>query len=507
MEHHVKAIGQSLAIVMPALNEEGAIGPQITALHAHFTRSALPAPRILVVDNGSTDGTAHIARAAGAEVVSAPQRGYGYACLAGIQAAAGADVVLLLDADGSDDLAGAARVADIVLRGNADLAVGSRTLGTVAAHALTPQQRAGNAVGALLLRLLYGLRVSDIGPTRAIRRDALLQLDMREMGYGWSVEMLAKAARAGLRIHELPVDYHARTAGKSKVSGTLRGTLLASQHILATLLRYQRWHLEEPPVGVALTPAHPRRALFVVVRVPTCGKTKTRLGQGIGHDAATALYAAFVQDLSIRFTSAAHRDGYDLYWFYTDPAAEGTAALEHLLPYGSMLQPQIGADLGERLLHGFRTLQARGYDEIAVLGSDSPHIPAAWIHEAFDALATDDLVLGPACDGGYYLLALHARPEIDDLFTGITMSTPSVCAETIARARTLGRTLHLARMTFDVDEPENLQTLHSALSAAPSADADPAPATYALLQHLLTCTGRPEGATLATAQGGEYGLA
>ncbi|MGZ6389719.1 MAG: TIGR04282 family arsenosugar biosynthesis glycosyltransferase [Ktedonobacterales bacterium] len=505
MEHHIKARGQSLAIVMPALNEEGAIGPQITALRTHFTRSALPAPRILVVDNGSTDGTAHIARAAGAEVVSEPHRGYGYACLAGIQAAVGADVVLLLDADGSDDLAGAVRVAESVLHGDADLAVGSRTLGQVEARALTPQQRAGNAVGALLLRLLYGLRVSDIGPTRAIRRDALLQLDMREMGYGWSVEMLAKAARAGLCIHELPVDYQALTAGKSKVSGTLRGTLLASQHIHATLLRYRRWHPRKTPAGQPR--AYPRRALFVVVRVPTCGMTKTRLGQGIGHDAATALYAAFVQDLGIRLTRAARRDGYDLYWFYTDPATEGIAALERLLPPGSTLLPQIGADLGERLLHGFRTLQARGYDEIAVLGSDSPHIPAAWIHEAFDALATDDLVLGPACDGGYYLLALHARPEIDDLFTGITMSTPSVCAETVERANRLGRTLRLARKTFDVDEPENLQTLHSALSAAPSAEADPAPATYALLQYLLASTERPEGATLIGAQGGEYGLA
>ncbi len=507
MEQQSKARVQSLAIVMPALNEEGAIGQQIAALRTQFIRSVLPVPRILVVDNGSTDGTAHVAHAAGAEVVSEPRRGYGFACLAGVRAATGADVVLLMDADGSDDLAGAARVAEIVLRGDADLAMGSRTVGQVEAHALTPQQRAGNAVGTLLLRLLYGVRVSDIGPTRAIRRDALLQLDMHEMGYGWSVEMLAKAARAGLRIHELPVDYHARTAGRSKVSGTLRGTLLASQHMLSALVRYRRWHPEETSSGLARTRAYPSRALFVVVRVPACGKTKTRLGRRIGHEAATALYAAFVHDLSIRLTSAAHRDGYDLYWFYADPPAEGTAALERLLPPGSILLPQIGADLGERLLHGFHTLQARGYDEMAVVGSDSPHIPAAWIREAFDALATDDVMLGPACDGGYYLLALRARPKIDDLFTGITMSTPSVCAETVERAYGLGRTLHLGRMTFDVDEPEHLQTLQRALSAAPSADADPAPATYTLLQELLGNTEQPDDTLLLSAQGGTYGLA
>src|SRR5437763_876239 len=131
MEHHIKTRGQSLAIVMPALNEEGSVGQQIAALRTHFAHAALPAPRILVVDNGSTDGTAHIAHAAGAEVISEPRRGYGFACLAGIRAAVGADVVVLMDADGSDDLASAARVAEIVLRGDADLAMGSRTLGQV----------------------------------------------------------------------------------------------------------------------------------------------------------------------------------------------------------------------------------------------------------------------------------------------------------------------------------------------------------------------------------------
>ena len=505
MEQHVEASGAALAIVMPALNEEGAVGRQIEALRAHFARSALPLPRILVVDNGSSDGTARAAHVAGAEVVSEPRRGYGFACLAGVRAADDADVVLLMDADGSDDLAGAARVAEIVLRGDADLAMGSRTLGQVEARALTPQQRAGNAVGALLLRLLYGLRVSDIGPTRAIHRDALLKLDMREMGYGWSVEMLAKAARARLRIYELPVDYHARTAGRSKVSGTLRGTLLASQHILRTLMRYRHWHSLETNAGP--TRKAPRRALFVVVRVPTQGMTKTRLGRGIGHETATALYAACVHDLGARLTSAARRDGYDLYWFYADPAVEGTASLERLLPPGSALLPQTGGDLSERLLHGFRSLQALGYDEIAVLGSDSPHIPATWIREAFAALQTADVMLGPACDGGYYLLALRARPLIDDLFTGIKMSTPSVCAETVERAHSLGRTLRLGRVTFDVDEPEDLQTLHAALRGAPSPDADPAPATFALLQDLLTPTGKHRDTLPIVAQGGDNELA
>lgn len=494
----------TLAIVMPALDEEGAVGRQIEALRVHSAFSALTGTRILVVDNGSTDATAEVARAAGAEVIVEPRRGYGFACAAGVRAAEGADVVLLLDADGSDDLAGAARVAEVVLRGDADLAMGARTLGHTEAGALTPQQRAGNAVGCGILRTLYRLRVSDLGPTRAIRRDALLRLDMHEMGYGWSVEMLAKAARAGLRVAELPVDYHARTAGKSKVSGTLRGTVLASKQILGTLMRYRQWRTEWVDAAAARTPPH--QALFVVVRVPTPGCTKTRLGASIGHENAAALYSAFVRDLGARLTDAARRDGYDLYWFYADPVGEGPGSLERLLPLGSALLPQVGADLGERLLHGFRSLRARGYERIAVLGSDSPQVPVAWIGDAFAALDVCDVVLGPADDGGYYLLAQRTHSDVDDLFTGITMSTPSVCQETIARAHHLGRRVRLVPRTFDVDEVPDLDRLRDVLRTASSDDADVAPFTAALLDELGVGEAVAEDALPAGAQGGERGL-
>jgi glycosyltransferase involved in cell wall biosynthesis len=230
-----------VVVVMPALNEAAAVGAQVRAALAHPALRTLPLARIIVVDNGSDDDTAANARAAGAAVVSEPQRGYGRACLAGVLAALDAEIILLMDADGSDDLAGAAQVARLALTGAADLAMGSRTRGQVERGALTPQQRAGNAVAALLLRLLCGARVSDLGPLRAIRRETLLALDMREMTYGWSTEMLVKAARAGLRIVEVPVDYHRRAAGESKVSGTLAGSVRAGWRILAAVLRYARW--------------------------------------------------------------------------------------------------------------------------------------------------------------------------------------------------------------------------------------------------------------------------
>jgi hypothetical protein len=236
-----------LAVVLPALNEEEAVGAQVSALLAHAGLRLLGLDEVIVVDNGSTDGTASVARAAGARVIHEPRRGYGSACIAGVREAAPGQIVLLMDADGSDDLDGAAQVADIVCRGAAELAMGSRARGRVARGALTPQQRTGNALAALLLRPLAGVRVSDLGPVRAIARERLLALDMREMTYGWSTEMLLKAGRAGYRVVEVPVNYHRRAGGTSKVAGTLRGTIGAARAILGTLWRYARW---QPAHGV-----------------------------------------------------------------------------------------------------------------------------------------------------------------------------------------------------------------------------------------------------------------
>ena len=243
-----------IAIVMPALNEEAAIGRHVRAILEHPAIRALPIERLIVVDNGSDDGTEAAARSAGAEVILEPKRGYGAACLAGVRAASGSDVILLMDADGSDDLDGAAAVADLVLAGEADLAMGARTLGRVERGALTLWQRAGNAVATVLMRLLCGARVHDLGPARAIRRETLLALDMREMTYGWSTEMLVKAARARLRIVETPVDYHRRVGGESKVSGTLGGSMRAGWRILGATLRYARWRPAAPIPGDRVAP-------------------------------------------------------------------------------------------------------------------------------------------------------------------------------------------------------------------------------------------------------------
>jgi glycosyltransferase involved in cell wall biosynthesis len=222
-----------ISVVIPALNEE----EPIAAVVSDCLETGLPA-EVIVVDNGSTDRTAERARAAGAKVVSEPTPGYGRACAAGIRAvAADCEIIVFLDGDGSDCPEFMEQLVQPVIRNEQDFVIGSRTRGKREAGSMNfPQVFAGHVAGALL-RLLYGVRYSDMCPFRAIRRTALDKLGMKETTYGWNLEMQMRAARAGLRILEIPVDHRCRTGGESKVSGTLRGTFVAGTRIIATLFR------------------------------------------------------------------------------------------------------------------------------------------------------------------------------------------------------------------------------------------------------------------------------
>ncbi|HET9950989.1 MAG TPA: glycosyltransferase family 2 protein [Candidatus Eisenbacteria bacterium] len=221
-----------VAAVIPALNEADSIG---------LVLADLPRPlieRVVVCDNGSTDGTSSVARAAGALVVEEPSRGYGAACLKALAAleADPPDVVLFLDADRSDDAGEAPALLAPILDGSADLVIGSRALGRAEPGSLTPAQRFGNRLAATLLRVLYGVPTTDLGPFRAIRWEALRSLGMEDRDFGWTVEMQVKAARAGLRTREVAVRYRRRAGSSpSKISGTLRGTILAGSKILGTI--------------------------------------------------------------------------------------------------------------------------------------------------------------------------------------------------------------------------------------------------------------------------------
>lgn len=217
-------------MVIPALDEEEAIGLVVAAVRPF-------AADVVVVDNGSRDRTAEVARAAGARVVAEPRRGYGQACLTGIAALGdGADVIVFVDGDRSDHPEQLPDVVAPIRSGSADMVIGSRTLGRAAPGSHPWHAVAGTRLCVGLMNLLVGTRATDLGPFRAITRSALAALDMRDRDYGWTVEMQVKARRAGLRVTEVPVDYRPRI-GRSKVSGTVTGTVRAAYKILSTILR------------------------------------------------------------------------------------------------------------------------------------------------------------------------------------------------------------------------------------------------------------------------------
>lgn len=224
-----------VGVVIPAHNEAESLGRVLADLPRELLST------IVVVDNGSSDTTAAVARAGGACVVVEPRLGYGFACAAGVAALRDVDVVVQLDADYSDDPRELPLLLAPLYAGRADLVIGSRELGTREPGALAPHQRFGNWLTAQIMGVLYGVRVTDLGPFRAIKRTTLDRLELRERTYGWSVEMMVKAARAGYRIVEVPVNYRPRHAGQSKVSGTIKGSIKAGAVILGVSLRYRRW--------------------------------------------------------------------------------------------------------------------------------------------------------------------------------------------------------------------------------------------------------------------------
>src|SRR5712691_4367373 len=221
-----------VSVVIAALNEEAAIGKVICDVPRQI------ANEIIVVDNGSTDRTAESAEAAGARVVRELRRGYGRAFRAGLRSlSADCEIVVFLDGDGSDYPEMMNRLVEPIIEGTHDFVISSRTRGRRDRGSMNWHQVFAGYMVGFFLRLLYGVRSTDMGPFRAIRRDTLERLDMREETYGWPLEMQMRAARAGLLILEVPVDYRRRAGGQSKIAGTVFGSIKAASRILLTLAR------------------------------------------------------------------------------------------------------------------------------------------------------------------------------------------------------------------------------------------------------------------------------
>ena len=228
-----------VSVIIPTHNEAQAIGRVLADLPSNLVTE------VIVVDSNSNDGTPEIASKMGAIVIHEPRRGYGQACLTGLARANSPDIVVFLDGDYSDRPSELPIVLAPISEGRADITLGSRIRERRSAGALPWHQVFGNRLAVSLIRFLYGLEISDLGPFRAARADVLYGLGLEETTYGWAVEMILKGAVAGFRVVEVPVSYYPRI-GKSKIGGTLRGTVGAAWFILGLIMRY---HFRRPRTG------------------------------------------------------------------------------------------------------------------------------------------------------------------------------------------------------------------------------------------------------------------
>jgi len=232
---HLNHVPVRVSVIIPTHNEAQAIGRVLADLPPALTTE------VIVVDSNSNDGTPEIAARMGARVVQEPRRGYGRACLTGLAAANSPDVVVFLDGDYSDRPCELPILLAPIIEGRADITLGSRLQGRRSDGALPWHQVFGNRLAASLIRLLYGLEISDLGPFRAGRADVLYALALEETTYGWAVEMILKGTLTGFRVVEVPVSYYPRI-GKSKISGTLKGTVGAGWFILSLIVGYYFRH-------------------------------------------------------------------------------------------------------------------------------------------------------------------------------------------------------------------------------------------------------------------------
>lgn len=432
--------GSRVSVIIPALNEARSIGRVLDAIPTWVDE-------IIVADNGSNDGTPDVAAKHGARVVHEPRRGYGSACLKAIAALDRPDVVVFLDADFSDHPEQMDRLVDPIVHDGVDLVIGSRMRGQREPGALTPQARFGNRLACALIRLFWGVQFTDLGPFRAIRYTALQRLGMRDPDYGWTVEMQIEAVLHGLAITEAPVDYR-RRVGRSKVSGTLRGIVGAGYKILGTIfLSALRYHLGRQ----RKVSAH--RTIMIFTRYPDPGATKTRLIPALGPDGAA--------DLQRQLTEHALRQAAQVPGARCEVHYTGTdePAMREWLGDAVALAPQIDGDLGRRMAAAFRHAFDAGADAAVIIGIDSPDIGPETHEAAFDSLRRNDVVLGPATDGGYYLVGLRsdaARRALPQMFDGIDWSTDRVFVQTIEKLDALGlRAARLAPLD-DIDRPEDL---------------------------------------------------
>lgn len=426
----------TIAVIIPVLNEAPSIGKVVDAIPSWVDD-------IIVVDNGSTDDTGEVAAAHGARVVVEPQRGYGAACLRGIAALDPPDIVVFLDGDYSDHPEEMPLLVDPIVQGEVDLMIGSRVRGERERGALTPQAHFGNALATRLIRFFWGIRYTDLGPFRAIRYRTLLQLDMRDQDYGWTVEMQIKAALHAVPADEAPVSYRKRV-GRSKVSGTVRGVIGAGYKILSTIF----------VSALFARPVLKTDLLTFFTRYPEPGTTKTRLIPALGPEGAADVQRAMTEHaLSVAPPLEAN---VDVCVHYT---GADRAEMARWLGPRWLYTPQSEGDLGSRMASVFERGFEDAYGKVVIAGTDCPALNTRITSQAFAALDTHDLVIGPATDGGYYLIGMTmftAPEDLEAFFAEMDWGTDAVLEETRRRAEALSLKVHELSELSDVDFPEDL---------------------------------------------------
>ncbi|MEM1213906.1 MAG: TIGR04282 family arsenosugar biosynthesis glycosyltransferase [Planctomycetota bacterium] len=461
-----------IAVVIPALNEAASIGKVVSGVRAvadginagvgaGASAGGWVLDRVVVVDNGSSDGTDRVAAEAGAEVVREDQRGYGRACLTGlgyleaegfgeegeVAGGGGGGVVLFMDADYADRPEDLPAVVGPVVRGEADLVIGSRVLGEAEKGSLTIVQRFGNGLATRLLRWAFGVRFTDLGPFRAVSWEALKRLEMDDEDFGWTVQMQARAAARGVLCTEVPVAYRKRI-GKSKISGTVRGVVLAGTKILWTIGAERVRLMTEDEYQIPKIDGPERligRRLILFTKYPVPGLSKTRMIPALGEAGAAALQEAMTRHLMETLGGA-----FPLEVRYAGGSEAGMVRMFGPGRYAS----QGEGDLGERLAKAVREAFEGRAGGVVVIGADCPQITPGYVEAAFSGLVNDDMVIGPARDGGYTLIGLRvAEPAV---FAGIDWGTERVFEQTMVAAGEAGLGVKVLGELDDVDRPEDL---------------------------------------------------
>ncbi|MBI5250434.1 MAG: TIGR04283 family arsenosugar biosynthesis glycosyltransferase [Desulfomonile tiedjei] len=428
--------GNRVAVIIPALNEEKAIGKVMAAVPEWVDD-------VILVDNGSTDNTPTIAAEHGARIIFEPRRGYGSACLTGISCLENPDIVVFLNGDYSDRPEEADLLVDPIIVGRADLVTGSRVLGNREAGALTPQAVFGNWLSRKLIAPLWKIRFTDMGPFRAIRFTALQRPGMCDPDYDWTVEMQIKASKEGLRCLEVPVSYRQRI-GKSKISWTIKGVVGAGTKILYTIFA--------DALEGFLARKHPEEIIIVFCRYPVPGKTKTRLIPALGPRGA-ADYHRFLTELTVDKASDACRDNSRRTVEVHYTGVDARFMSEWLGPH-LVYSDQATGDLGQRMNSAFEEVFRNGAKRAILIGTDIMGLSTALLDEALFKLRSHELVLGPSQDGGYYLVGLN-RP-FGSLFQGVEWGTNTVMQDTLRIAREHGLAYATVAPLKDFDRPEDL---------------------------------------------------